>query len=77
MKDHINSLNKIVNKLFSKKIYTTFMKNIKNHQKIIAIFISHKKIFKIYFKHMYLGHLLTCPNVKLGFKYGFGLDKMG
>ena len=26
---------------------------------------------------MYLVHLLTFPDVKLGFKYGFGLDKMG
>ena len=59
----------IVNKIFSTKIYTIFMKNIKNHKKkLIAIFFMHKKFLKMYFKPIYLRHLLTFPNVKLGFK---------
>ena len=48
---------KIVNKLFSEKIYNMFMKNINKSQskKLITIFFSHKKFLKIYFKPMHLG----------------------
>ena len=54
---------KIVNKLFLKSFDTSFMGNIKNHQKKVTVFFfflfSYKKFLKLFLKSISLRHLLT------------------
>ena len=52
----------IVNKLFLKSFDTSFMGNIKNHQKKVTIFFflfSYKKFLKLFLKPISLRRLLT------------------